>query len=97
MYPEVSDRCGEIVKVLQKEEKAFARTLRKGLSTLRRLARRGETITAAHLFELRDTFGMPIELSIEEANRKSYSLAPDWAAGYEALLEEQRSRSRAAV
>jgi alanyl-tRNA synthetase len=97
VYPEVAQQRDEIVKVLQKEEKAFARTLRKGLSMLRRLARRGETITAAHLFELRDTFGMPVELSIEEVNRRSYPLAPDWESGYAALLEEQRSRSRAAV
>jgi alanyl-tRNA synthetase len=96
VYPEVAEQEERIVAVLQKEERQFARTLRKGLSLLRRLNRQGETVTGEHLFELHDTFGMPLELSLEEAARKDYPLAPDWRATFDALMTEQQNRSRAA-
>jgi alanyl-tRNA synthetase len=53
-------------------------------------------VTGEHLFELHDTFGMPLELSLEEAARKDYPLAPDWRATFDALMTEQQNRSRAA-
>lgn len=97
VYPEVADQQEQIVAVLEKEEKQFARTLRKGLSMLRRLHRQGEVVTGAHLFELHDTFGMPVELSLEEADRKGYPLAQDWRADFDARMDAQRARSRSAV
>ncbi|MEU7816957.1 alanine--tRNA ligase-related protein [Pseudonocardia sp. NPDC049154] len=97
VYPEVAEQEERIVAVLQKEERQFARTLRKGLSMLRRLNRQGEVVTGTHLFELHDTFGMPIELSLEEAQRKGYPLAEDWRTVFDGLMDAQRDRSRAAV
>ncbi|MCE3552947.1 alanine--tRNA ligase-related protein [Pseudonocardia sp. RS11V-5] len=97
VYPEVAEQEERIVAVLQKEERQFARTLRKGLSMLRRLHRQGEVVTGEHLFELHDTFGMPLELSLEEAERKGYALAADWRPVFDGLMEAQRDRSRAAV
>ncbi|GAA2883812.1 hypothetical protein GCM10010472_47420 [Pseudonocardia halophobica] len=97
VYPEVAEQEERIVAVLQKEERQFARTLRKGLSMLRRLNRQGEVVTGTHLFELHDTFGMPVELSLEEAQRKGYPLAEDWRTVFDGLMDAQRDRSRAAV
>jgi alanyl-tRNA synthetase len=97
VYPEVAAQEARIIAVLQKEERQFARTLRKGLSLLRRLDRQGETVTGAHLFELHDTFGMPLELSLEEAACQAYPLAADWRETFDALMGEQQARSRAAV
>jgi alanyl-tRNA synthetase len=95
VYPEVAQEQAKIGAILEKEEKQFARTLRKGLSLLRRLNRQGQVVTGAHLFELHDTFGMPIELSLEEAQRQSYALATDWKADFDTLMHAQRDRSRA--
>ena len=53
------------IAVLVKEEKAFRRTLRKGIKQLRGYRKTG--ITGAELFTLYDTFGFPVELSTEEA------------------------------
>jgi alanyl-tRNA synthetase len=97
VYPEVAQKQSVIAQILEKEEKQFARTLRKGLSLLRRLSRQGQVVTGAHLFELHDTFGMPIELSLEEAQRNAYALAQDWRTDFDVLMDKQRSRSRAAV
>ena len=92
MYPEIAQRRDDIVAVLTREEKAFARTLGKGLARLRKI---GEPVTAAALFELHDTYGMPVELAVEEVHRDGRALDPDWAAGYAELVEAQRARSRA--
>jgi alanyl-tRNA synthetase len=95
VYPEVTQDQARIVAILEKEEKQFARTLRKGLSLLRRLNRQGQVVTGAHLFELHDTFGMPIELSLEEAQRQSYPLDGGWKSDFDTLMDAQRDRSRA--
>jgi alanyl-tRNA synthetase len=67
---------------------------------MRRLGRSGTTVDGSALFELHDTFGMPVEVSVEEARRTGVPLSPTWQAEYDALMAEQRARShqaRAAV
>jgi alanyl-tRNA synthetase len=95
-YPAIGARADQIVEVLAKEERTFGRTLRKGLSALRRLGRSGTTVDGAALFELHDTFGMPIELCVEEAGRTGIRLSPAWQAEYAALMDAQRDRSHQA-
>jgi len=99
-YPEVHADRDRITDVLAKEERSFGRTLRKGLAAMRRLGRSGAAVDGAALFELHDTFGMPVEVSVEEARRTGILLSPTWQAEYDALMAEQRARShqaRAAV
>lgn len=96
VYPELTERQADIVGVLEHEERAFARTVRKGLTRLRRIGATEAAVGGAHLFELHDTFGMPVELSVEEARRAGLALDPDWSAEYDALAEAQRERSRGA-
>jgi len=92
VYPELAQRQDAIVAVLAREEKAFARTLGKGLARMRKLT---GPVTAATLFELHDTYGMPVELAVEEVRRAGLPLDPSWATGYAELVEAQRARSRA--
>lgn len=91
-YPEVARQREEVADVLAREERAFARTLRRGLARLDAL---GPVLTGAHLFELHDTHGMPVELGVEEARRRGLGLAPGWGEEYDRLRGEQRDRSRA--
>ena len=93
-YPELHRHEAEIVAVLVKEEKAFRRSLTKGLKQLRGFRRTGAT--GADLFTLHDTFGFPLELSTEEARRTGVVLSPDWQAEFDAAMEDQRLRSRGA-
>ena len=95
-YPELGARADHIVEVLAKEERTFARTLRKGLAAMRRLGRSGATVDGATLFELHDTFGMPVELCVEEARRTGIALSAGWQAEYAALMDAQRERSHQA-
>ena len=95
-YPEMAAQRDHIVEVLSTEERTFARTVRKGVTELRRRGRDGTTLDGADLFQLHDTFGMPVELSVEETRRTGIGLSATWEAEYARLREEQRARSQRA-
>lgn len=97
VYPAVAEQEREIVAVLAREEKAFGRTLRKGLGQLRRRGRTQSEVTGRDLFELHDTFGMPVELSTEEATRNGIALGATWRHDFDVLMSEQRMRSQGAT
>lgn len=93
-YKEVALKSDEIIAVMVKEEKAFRRTLRKGLRELEKFSQDG--LTGAELFQLYDTFGFPLELSTEEAIRRKISLSKNWREEFDAKMKEQRERSQTA-
>jgi alanyl-tRNA synthetase len=45
---------------------------------------------------LQDTYGFPLELSVEEAKRQEIKLSEDWQKEFDAALAEQRERSKTA-
>jgi alanyl-tRNA synthetase len=96
VYPEIGDHGDHIIAVLSKEERTFARTLRKGLGQMRRRARAGTALSGQDVFELHDRFGMPVELCVEEAGRMGMALQPTWQAEYDDLMDGQRNRSHEA-
>lgn len=49
------------------------------------------------LFKLHDTFGFPLELSVEEAEKRGIKLDDDWQAQFDAKMAEQRARSQTAA
>lgn len=93
-YQEVAEKGDEIVAVMVKEEKAFRRTLRKGLRELDKFSKDG--LTGVELFQLYDTFGFPLELSTEEAIRRNVSLSENWQEEFNTKMKEQRERSQTA-
>ena len=93
-YKEVASKSDEIIAVMVKEEKAFRRTLRKGLRELEKFSQDG--LTGAELFQLYDTFGFPLELSTEEAVRRKIPLSKNWREEFDAKMKEQRERSQTA-
>jgi Alanyl-tRNA synthetase len=84
----------EVLVTLQKEEQAFRRTIRRGLKELGKLKAQG--LTGKELFMLQDTYGFPLELSVEEAYREDIQLSENWRAEFDAALAEQRNRSKTA-
>ena len=93
-YKEVALKSDEIIAAMVKEEKAFRRTLRKGLRELEKFSQDG--LTGAELFQLYDTFGFPLELSTEEAIRRKIPLSKNWREEFDAKMKEQRERSQTA-
>lgn len=93
-YKEVAEKSDEIIAVMAKEEKAFRRTLRKGLRELEKFSQDG--LTGVELFQLYDTFGFPLELSTEEATRRKIPLSKNWREEFDTKMKEQRERSQTA-
>ncbi len=110
-FPEVKENRDEVIAVLVKEEKAFRQTLRKGLKELEKIAENKtfsdnsphETTPEASwidgdmLFTLYDTYGFPVELSVEEVFKRNIQLSENWRSEFDAKMQEQRNRSRTAT
>jgi alanyl-tRNA synthetase len=98
VFPELGKQIDFIVKVIKEEEESFIRTLDKGLqrlhSTIQLLPASAESfISGKDAFELMDTFGFPIDLTVLIA--KENNLRVD-EAGFEKEMQQQKNRSRAA-
>ena len=83
----------DALAVLEKEERAFRQTLTKGLKELKKM---GNNLTGYDLFKLQDTYGFPLELSIEECYRENITLSPNFHEEFDTALKEQRERSQTA-
>lgn len=97
-YPEVAAHRDTVIEVLVKEEKVFRQTIRKGLREFDRFFTAGSDVKnyGELLFTLYDTYGFPVELSVEEARNRGYDLG-DWQAQFDAKMAEQRTRSQTAA
>lgn len=97
-YPELLKNKDTVIAVLAKEENAFRQTLRKGLREFEKLLRSsGNKLSGETAFILSDTYGFPMELSIEEAKRRDVKLEDNLSEVFEQELEKQRERSRSAT
>src|SRR5918999_1587517 len=90
-YPHLRDRRDAILDGVSTEEEKFARTLEAGSSRLDELIAAGGTISGADAFRLHDTFGIPIDLTVEMAAERGVAVD---RAGFDAAMAEQRERSR---
>ena len=84
------------LEVLLREENAFRKTLNKGLKELNKLTKNNKILDGKDLFKLQDTYGFPLELSVEECYREGIELTKDYLKEFEAALKEQRERSQTA-
>jgi alanyl-tRNA synthetase len=94
-YPQLLERREAILTELRREEGRFLDTLERGEKLLADvLAARPERISGEQAFELYDTYGFPLELTEEIA--EEHGLRVD-LAGFEAAMEAQRQRAKAAA
>jgi len=94
-FPELMAEKDKIIITLMREEKAFNRTLMNGMRHLRRFVDGG--LTGNELFKLHDTYGFPIELSVEIAKQENIKLADNWKRIFDRCMAEQRQRSQTAT
>ncbi len=93
-YPEVLENKAKTIEILEKEERIFRQTLKKGLRELEKFAKDG--LTGNEIFMLHDTYGFPLELSVEAAETQNIELSENWRAEFDAKMNEQRERSKTA-
>lgn len=92
VFPELKTQEQFVKKVILEEEKSFLKTLAGGLRRMDALSVNNNQIDGQVAFELYDTYGFPIDLTRLIASEKSWTIDE---AGFEAALEEQKTRSRA--
>lgn len=99
-YTELSDDIlpyrANVLEVLTKEENAFRKTIMKGVKELDKIAKSGNAISGRDLFMLQDTYGFPLEISVDEVYKKGLKLTDDYQDEFEQDLTEQRERSKTA-
>ena len=96
VFPELRAKQGHVEQVLKGEEEAFNRTLDKGIALFETEADRvgaSGQISGAFAFRLYDEQGFPLDLTELMARERGLSVD---TAGFEKLMEEQRTRARAA-
>ena len=95
-YPELVEQRDVICKWLTAEEESFGRTLEQGTRLLDELIARArergdEGLAAEDVFRLHDTYGFPVDLTMEIAAEHGLGVSEE---GFEALMEQQRARAR---
>ncbi|TVX82126.1 alanine--tRNA ligase [Corynebacterium sp. NML180780] len=96
-FPEIADNRERILRVAVAEERAFLKTLASGTSRFDEAASAlresgATTLPGEQAFELHDTYGFPIDLTLEMA--REAGLDVDMAA-FDAAMQEQRARAKA--
>lgn len=99
-YAELSDDIlpyrRKVLEVLTAEEAAFRKTINKGVRELQKLAKENRPLTGEDLFRLQDTYGFPLELSVEEVYKMGLELSSKYQDEFDRALDEQRERSKTA-
>ena len=94
-YPELAEREEFSTELVQREEERFGSTLRQGMSLFEQIALElrqadEDTVPGEKAFTLYDTYGFPVELTVEMAAERDLKVDME---GFEAAMEAQRARS----
>ncbi len=96
-YPELESGFARIGQIAYAEEEAFRRTLASGTTILdtavsETKAQGGRMLAGDKAFQLHDTYGFPIDLTLEMAEEQGLEVDRD---GFTRLMTEQRDRAKA--
>ena len=96
-YPELDEKRDYIKKIISVEEEAFAKTIDKGSELLaqftEKLAQENKTVLSGDdAFKLSDTYGFPIDLTIEICEEKGLTVDTE---RFTELAKEQRAKAKA--
>ncbi len=97
-YPELEEKKDFIFNVLTQEESKFNRTIDQGLAILAEMEAAMEKegkkeLAGADAFKLYDTYGFPIDLTMEILGEKGFAVDED---GFAKAMEEQKVKARSA-
>jgi alanyl-tRNA synthetase len=95
-YPQLRQRQQHLQDVLLKEGEQFSRTLETGMALLEEAIGQlggGKTLDGQTAFKLYDTYGFPVDLTADIARERGLQLDQ---AGFDAAMDAQRERARAA-
>ena len=95
-YPELDEKKDFIFNVLTQEEDKFSKTIDQGLSILNDMQKEMEDnglkqLSGENAFKLYDTYGFPMDLTLEILEEKGYTIDED---GFNACMKEQKEKAR---
>jgi len=93
-YPDLAQNQAKIKTVIKQEEERFKLTLDRGYKLLEELLAAKKDISGEDAFKLYDTFGFPMELTVEIAQEQGLNVDTD---GFKVAMQEQKTRARAAT
>ena len=97
VFPEIRAKQEHVEEVIQREEEAFNKTLDKGIDLFEKevahLSGSASQISGAFAFRLYDEQGFPLDLTELMARERGMTVD---VAGFNALMEQQKARARAA-
>lgn len=93
-FNEIEIRYDQIIQILIKEERVFRQTLKKGIKEFNKIK---HVVSGEDIFKLYDTYGFPVELSLEEVNLQGLKLEENWRDNFNHQMSEQRKRSQTAT
>jgi len=93
-YPDLVKNQDKIKEVIKAEEERFKLTLDRGYKILEELLSQKQDITGADAFKLYDTYGFPMELTLEIAQEQGLSVDVE---GFKVAMQEQKTRAKAAA
>ena len=97
-YPELFEKKDMIFNVIGQEEDQFNKTIDQGLKILSDMIeemseKEEQTLSGENAFKLYDTYGFPLDLTMEILEEKGFSVDEE---GFKAAMEEQRVKARKA-
>ena len=92
-YSELVENKDVVLEVLKNEKIKFCRTLEKGLKEFEKIANKSENIDGVTAFHLFDTYGFPLELTVELASEKGLKVDVE---GFKNKFKEHQELSRTA-
>ncbi len=94
-YPALAEQHGLVVETVTREEEGFERTLATGSRILEEELAEGAGLVSGEVaFRLHDTFGFPVELTVEMAGEAGASVDLE---GFERAMDRQREMAHAAA
>lgn len=93
-YPDLAKNQAKIKDVIKKEEERFKLTLDRGYKLLEDLLSEKKNISGEDAFKLYDTFGFPMELTVEIAQEHGLNVDTE---GFKVAMLEQKTRAKAAT
>jgi alanyl-tRNA synthetase len=94
VYPEIVRGEGMVKEVLSAEENRFLKTLEQGMKVFDEIVEKKGKIDSEDAFRLYDTYGLPLELTLEIAKEKGVEVD---VQEFNKYMEEQQRKSRAAM
>lgn len=93
-YPELTQNADKIVEELNKEEEKFSKTLVAGEKEFFKVISHipGKTVPGGTAFKLYDTFGFPVEMTVELAAENGYTVDVE---GFRQKFAEHQAKSHA--